>query len=68
MIVLTWLAIISDYAPFHYLVQDGSYQLQPQRVMRQLGYDQSAVQVTGKMGCSNTLKLNLSFCAKVENT
>lgn len=33
----------------------------PQLVMRQLDYDQLAVQVTGEMGCSNLLTIEVLF-------
>lgn len=33
----------------------------PQRVMRQLGYDQSAIQLSGEMGCSSSATTEAQF-------
>lgn len=50
-----WLAIISPtLLPFMTESKTGIVSYNPQRVMRQLGYDQPAIQITGKMGCSGS--------------
>lgn len=33
----------------------------PQRVIRQLGYDQSAIRITGEMGCSGSMTAEAQF-------
>lgn len=52
MDIWTWLAIIS---PTLLTVitksKTGAVSYNPQRVVRQLGYDQSVIQITGEMGC-----------------
>lgn len=56
MKILIWLAIMSPtLIPLVTNTTDGVISYNPQRVMRQLGYDQLTVMVTGEMGYSNLL-------------
>lgn len=47
--------------PFITVSKMGSISYNPQQVMRQLGYDQSAIQITGGMGCSDFLTAESQF-------
>lgn len=63
--LLTWLAIITPtLLPFitAYKVRTVSYN--PQWVMRQLGYDQSAIQLIREMGCSDSLTVESQFVGR----
>lgn len=50
-----WLAIIAPtLLPFITESKTGVVSYNPQRMMRQLGYYQSAIQITDEMGCSGS--------------
>lgn len=55
--VLTWLEIIS----LHHRAQGGTISYKPQRVMRQIGFDQLSIKVTREMECSNILTVEAQF-------
>lgn len=58
----TWLAIIvPTLLPFITESKVGVVSYNPQRVMRQLGYDQSAIQISGEMGCSSSTTAEAQF-------
>lgn len=58
MNVLTWLAIISpNLLPSITESRMGSISYNTERLMRQSGYDQSAVQITGEMGCFSLVSI-----------
>lgn len=39
----------------------GTMSYNPKRVMRQLGYDQSTIQISGEMGCSDSMTIESQF-------
>lgn len=58
----TWLAIIAPtLLPFVTESKARVVSYNPQRVMRQLGYDQSAIQLSGEMGCSGSATAEAQF-------
>lgn len=66
--VLTWLAIISPtLSPFITEPKTGIINYNLQRAMRQLRYDQSAIQITGRWVALTLLLLILNLLAKVKS-
>lgn len=60
--LVRWMAIITPtLLPFVTKSKAGAVSYNPQRVMRQLGYDQSAIQVSGETGCSNSSLVESQF-------
>lgn len=58
------LAIIAPtLLPFITKSKTGVVSYNPQRVMRQLGYDQSAIQITGERGYSSLMTTESQFTA-----
>lgn len=57
-----WLAIIAPTL-FQFITESktGVVSYNPQQAMRQLGYDQSAIQLTGEMGCSDSKTAESQF-------
>lgn len=65
MIVLTWSAIISPtLLPLITACKIDKISYNSQRMKRQLGYDKSAVQFTGEMGCSNFVSVESQFVGR----
>lgn len=63
--LLTWLAIISPtLLPFITESKTDTVSYNRQRVMRQLGYDQSAIQIVGEMGCSDSMTAAIPICCQ----
>lgn len=59
------MAIISlTFLPFITESGTGTISYKPQRVMRLLGYDQFTIQITGEMGCSNSITAESQFIGK----
>lgn len=57
-----WLAIIATtLLPFMTESKTGVVSYNPQMVMRQLGYEQSAIQISGEMGCSSSATKESQF-------
>lgn len=62
-----WLAMIAPaQLPFKSEIIDNTISYNPQRVLRQLGYDQKANMVTGEMGNSNILTAKSRFAGDVK--
>lgn len=60
-----WLAIIAPMLlPFIIESKTGVVSYNPQRVMRQLGYDQSAIQIKGEMGYSDSITAESQFISQ----
>lgn len=60
--LLTWLAIITPtLLPLIIESKAGTANYNPQRVMRQLGYNQSVVQLSEEMGCSDSVTVESQF-------
>lgn len=60
--LVTWMAIITPtLLPFVTESKAGAVSYNPQRVIRQLGYDQSAIQVSRETGCSNSSLVESQF-------
>lgn len=64
---LTWLVIISStLIPFITEISEGIISYNPERVMRQLGYDHLVGQVMGEMGYSSLLTAEAQFTGEVK--
>lgn len=55
------MVISPTLLPFITVSKMESISYNPQQVKRQLGYDQSAIQITGGMGCSDFLTAESQF-------
>lgn len=65
MDLLMWLPIIfPTLLPSIIESKTGTVSYNPQRVMRQLGYDQSAIRITGEMGYSESMTVERNLLAK----
>lgn len=57
-----WFAILAlTLLPFITESKTGVVSYKPQRVMRQLRYDQFAIQISGEMGCSSSITAESQF-------
>lgn len=60
--LLSWSAIITTTLfPLVTESKAGTISYNPQRMMQELGYDQSAIRLTGKMGCSDSTTVESQF-------
>lgn len=67
MKILFWLTMIPTLLPFKFETSEGTVSYNTERVIRQLGYDQSVVIVTGDMGHQIFSLLRHNLCDKTKS-